>query len=173
MTCENRTKRLFVKKHIMPTVEELIHDLNGANVFSKLDLRSRYHQLELDEQSKHITVFSTHLGLFQYKRLYFGISMASEIFQETIRNVVQDIPGVKNISNDIIIFGKDQKQHDIALEKTLQRLSEKVRTLNKQKCELNKSKITCLGVVFSNNGISPCPLKVKAIKEASVPIIYK
>lgn len=53
-------KVIIRERHIMPTVEELIHDLNGAKVFSKLDLRSGYHQLELDEQSKHITVFSTH-----------------------------------------------------------------------------------------------------------------
>ena len=151
----------------MPTVEELIHDLNGAKVFSKLDLRSGYHQLELQESSRYITCFSTHLGIFRHKRFNFGISSACEIFQETIRNVVQDINNVKNISDDILVYGKNQEEHDISLERTFQRLENKGLTLNKQKCELNNSTITILGVVFSDQGISPDPVKVEAIKEAS------
>jgi hypothetical protein len=83
--------------HVLPTVEELIHDLNGAITFSKLDLKSGYHQLELEEQCRYVTTFSTHLGLFRYKRLNFGISSASEIFQETIRGVIQNIKNAKNI----------------------------------------------------------------------------
>ena len=99
----------------MPTIDELINDLNGANVFSKLDLRAGYHQLELHEDSRYITTFSTHIGLYRYKRLNFGICSASEIFQEAIHNVIRDIPGAKNIADDIIIFGTNQKQQDIAL----------------------------------------------------------
>ena len=160
-------KAIVRERHLMPTVEELIHDLNGTNVFSKLDLRSGYHQLELQESSRYITCFSTHLGIFRYKRLNFGISSASEIFQETIRNVVQDISNVKNILDDILVYGKNQEEHDIALERTFQRLEDKGLTLNKQKCKLNKSKITFFGVAFSDQGISPDPVKVEAIKEVS------
>ena len=80
------------ERHQMSTVEELTSDLNGAKVFSKIDLTSGYHQLELTPESRSITTFSTHVGLFRYKRLNFGISSASEIFQETIRNIIQDIP---------------------------------------------------------------------------------
>ncbi|XP_028406801.1 uncharacterized protein LOC114529243 [Dendronephthya gigantea] len=68
------------EKHLMPTLDELITDLNGATVFSTLDLTSGYHQLELDPASRHITTFSTHIGLRRYKRLMFGINAASEIF---------------------------------------------------------------------------------------------
>ena len=71
--------------------------------------------------------------MFKYKRLNFGISSASEIFQETIRNVVQDINNVKNISDDNLVYGKNQEKHDVALERTFQRLEDKVLTLNKQK----------------------------------------
>lgn len=55
----------------MPTLDEIITDLNGATVFSTLDLTSRYHELELDPESRHITTFSTHVGLRRYKRLMF------------------------------------------------------------------------------------------------------
>ena len=60
-------------RHVIPTVEELRHDLNGAKIFSKLD---GFHQLELDEESKGITTFSTHVGLRRYCRLNFGTNSA-------------------------------------------------------------------------------------------------
>ena len=63
-----------------PTVEDLIHAFNSAAVFSKCDLRSGYHQLVLSEESRSITTFVTHKGLMLYKRLNFGTSFASEIF---------------------------------------------------------------------------------------------
>jgi hypothetical protein len=129
-------------------IDELINDLNGAKVFSKLDLRAGYHQLELHEDSRYITTFSTHIGLYRYKRLNFGICSASEIFQEAIHNFIRDIPGAKNIADDIIIFGTNQKQHDIALEATLQRLEEKGLTLNREKCEFNKDEVEFFGLVL-------------------------
>ena len=90
------------ERHLTPTVDEIINDLNGACIFSKLDLRSGYHQLELAPESRYITTFSTHKGLYRYKRLLFGLSSAAEVFQHTIQNVLSGIPNVKNISDDII-----------------------------------------------------------------------
>ena len=68
------------ERHITPTMDDLISVLNGATTFSTLDLNSEYHQLELDDTSRQYTVFSTHAGLFRYKRLNLGLSSASEIF---------------------------------------------------------------------------------------------
>ena len=73
------------ERHPIPTLDELTHDLSGACVFSKLDLRSAYHQIELAPSSRHVTVFATHKGLFQYRRLFFGIKSASE-FSDTLCN---------------------------------------------------------------------------------------
>ena len=70
------------EKHLMPTTDDLIADLDGATVFSKLDLSSGYHQFELSPESRNITTFSTHVGLRRYKRLLFGINSAAEIFQK-------------------------------------------------------------------------------------------
>ena len=74
-------------RYIIPTVDDIIVDLNGAKVFSKLDLVKGYNQLVLAESSRNITCF-THAGLFRYKRLCFGINSAAEIFQNTLRNVL-------------------------------------------------------------------------------------
>ena len=71
-------------KHPMPTINNLIVDLNGAAVFSKLDIKTKYHQLKLDEASRYISTFTTLMGLRRYKRLLFGVNAAAEIFQNTI-----------------------------------------------------------------------------------------
>ncbi|CAC5426706.1 unnamed protein product [Mytilus coruscus] len=162
-------KAISRERHLLPTIDELIQDLTGAILFTKLDLRSGYHQLELRPSSRYITTFSTHAGLFCYKRLNFGISSASEIFQEVIRNVISGIPGVKNISDDIIIYGKSQAEHDKALDATFKRLLENGLTLNLEKCEFNKDQVVFFGVTFSKEGISPDPKKVSAIKDMSPP----
>jgi hypothetical protein len=162
-------KAIRRERHQVPTVEELIHDLTGASVFSKIDLRSGYHQLELEPSSRYITTFSTHVGLFRYKRLNFGISSASEIFQETIREVLQDVRGAKNISDDILVYGATPAEHDKALRETFQALKDCGLTINREKCEFNKDRVTFFGVVFTKDGVSPDPQKVSGIKNAGEP----
>ena len=152
-----------------PTVDDLIHTLNGATVFSKLDLRSGYHQIMLASQSRYITTFATHQGLRRYCRLNFGTNSASEIFQKLINEQIHDIPGALNISDDVIIFGKTQADHDNALKAVFQKIAEVNLTLNKSKCEFNKRSISFFGFVFSEKGISPDPIKVESIEKAFQP----
>ena len=61
------------EKQPMPTLNDLISDLNGAKVFSKLDMTQAYHLLDIDEDSRQITTSATHVGLFKYKTLLFGV----------------------------------------------------------------------------------------------------
>ena len=104
MDMREANKAVTRERHLMPTIDDLVADLNGATVFSKLDLSSRYHQLKVKPESCHITTFSTHVGLRRYKRLMFGINAASEIFQNAIEEILTGLPGCKNISDDIIVF---------------------------------------------------------------------
>mgnify|MGYP002804219367 CR=1 FL=1 len=102
------------EKHLMPSTDDLVADLNGSTVFTTLDVSSGYHQHELAEESRQITTFSpfqhfSHLVLRRYKRRLFGINAASEIFQNTIEELLTGLKGCKNISDDIIVFGKDQE----------------------------------------------------------------
>ncbi|XP_052788463.1 uncharacterized protein K02A2.6-like [Mya arenaria] len=131
-------KAISQEKHPMPTVEDLMADLNSSVVFSKLDLSNAYHQLELDEDSRYITTFSTHVG-------------------------------AKNLSDDIIIHGKSQAEHDRALKLTLDRLSSSGAKLNKEKCIFSVNKITFFGHVFSNVEISADPAKIKDIVGQAAP----
>ena len=157
------------ERHVTPTIDDMILDLNGSKVFSKLDLNAGYHQLELHPDSRNITTFSTHVGLRRYKRLNFGISSAAEVFQNTLSTALEGLQGVRNISDDIIVFGQNREEHDKNLSKVFKRLAEKNLTLNKEKCEFNKTQIEFYGYVFSSEGISADPRKVEAIKESDVP----
>ncbi len=157
------------ERHISPTLDDIVEQLNGSTVFSKIDLRSGYHQLQIEEECRQITTFSTHKGLFRYKRLNFGISSASEIFQKTIAQVLSGIPGALNISDDIIIHGKSQNDHDEALDRVCTSLVSKGLTANAEKCEFNKDVLDYYGFVFREGGMTPDPKKVLAIQELEAP----
>ena len=118
------------ERHPIPTVDEVLQNLNCSKVFSKLDLNLAFHQIELSEESRSITTFVTHKGLFRYKRLMFGISCAPEMYQRIIFQTLQGCTGVRNIFDDIVVHGATKEDHDRNLEGLLQRLSEKGLTLN-------------------------------------------
>ena len=166
--CE-ANKAISRERHLLPTLDVLIHDLNGATVFSKLDLNQGYHQLLLHPNSRHITTFYTHTGVLRYKRLSFGINAAAEKCQNVIPSAISDFPNVKNISDDVIIYGVNVQEHDKAPHAVLTRFQELNLTLRKDKCQFYMPRIEFFGMVFSAQGMSPDHAKVKAIKQANPP----
>ena len=105
------------ERYQIPTVDKVLHNLNQSTVFSKLDLKWGYHQLELHPDSRSITTFTTHCGLYRYKRLMFGINY---VIQQTL----QGCEGVANISDDIIVHGRSTEEHNKRLQQVLERLKE-------------------------------------------------
>ena len=162
-------KAIKCERHVTLTIKEMIGDLNGAKVFTKLDLNRGYSQLELAPESRYITTFGTHMGLMRYKGLNFGISSAAEIFQNVIRETLEGTDGAKNISDDILVFGKSHEEHDQNLRAVFHRLREKGPTLNKSKCEYSKDKLEFFGYVFSKDGIAPDPKEVEEVVNLSTP----
>ena len=162
-------RAIIRERHIIPTIEDISADLNGCTVFSKLDLAQGYHQVVLHPESRNLSTFSTHIGLFRYKRLNFGMSCSAEIFQKIISDVIQGIPRVKNISDDIYIGGFDNDDHDKNLVEVFRRLSENNLTINPQKCEFKVPKMIFFGHQFSAQGISPDPKKVADLKSTQPP----
>ena len=157
------------ERHPIPTIEETLQELHGATIFSKLDLRSGYHQIQLHPESRPITTFATQKGLYQYTRLMFGVSSAPEIYQHIIQQVLQGCPGARNISDDIIVFGKTRHEHDQNLDMVFQRLQQSGLTLNQEKCLFGVSSLTFFGHEVSASGVSPDIKKVEAIREARAP----
>ena len=96
-------------------MEDILLGINGATVFFLLDLNAGYHRIKLDEASTGITTFYTHEGNKSYKRLAFAIVSAQDEFDLAVRETISGIKGARNISDDIIIFGRTQAEHDMML----------------------------------------------------------
>ena len=153
----------------IPTVEEVLEELNGSTVFSKLDMNMGFHQIELDEASRDITTFAVADSLYRYKRLSFGINSAPEKYQHVIRQTISGCPGASNIADDIVVHGKDVKEHNENLLKLLKRLEERNLTLNKDKCLIGMDKIVFMGLLLNKYGVGPTEEKVRAVKDAKAP----
>ena len=146
----NANKAICQTQHAIPTTEQLVSDLNGDTVFfSKINLCSGYHQLQLDPMSRYITIFSTHTGVYRYKRLLFGLNSDAEVFQHTIQEVIAGTSGARNLSDDIICFGSNQAEHDRTLGATLHRLDSSGPMVNEQKCKFNKDETEIFSFIFS------------------------
>ncbi|MCG8113721.1 MAG: RNase H-like domain-containing protein, partial [Candidatus Thiodiazotropha taylori] len=159
-------KAIMRERFPMPNIDSTLQQMNGASIFSRLDLVEAFHQVTLSPQTRYITTFVCHKGLYRYKRLNYGISSASEQFQRILQQILQDIPNCKNIVDDIIIYADNQEDHDKVLRMVLTRLREKNLTLNKNKCEFNKSELKFMGHILSKNGIQIDEAKVKAVRDA-------
>ena len=102
--------------------------------------------------------FSTHIGLYRYKRLNYSTRSAAEIFQEMIREeLTHDLKGIFNISDDIIVHGWDVKEHNANLIALLKRSRGKGVMFNREKCQFRRDRVVYHGLMFSKDGVSPDP----------------
>ena len=115
----------------IPTVDEVLGEMNGNTVFSKLDINMGFHQIELEEGSRDITTFSAGDSLYRYKRLSFGVNSAPEQYQNIIRQTIADCPGATNIADDLVVYGRTTEEHDSNMVILLEQLQERNLTLNK------------------------------------------
>ena len=157
------------ERHILPSVEHILAQLDGGKVFSKLDANSGFYQIQLSKQSAELTTFITPFGRFYFNRLPFGITSAPEYFQRRMSEKLAGLKGTLCMMDDILITGKTQEEHDQRLMAALDRIKESGITLNKGKCEFSKDKVTYLGQVVSSSGIKPDPEKVRAILDTKDP----
>ena len=112
---------LEVDQHPLPKPEEIFASSAGGQSFTKLDLLQAYQQLLLDEASKNLVTINTHLGLYRYTRLPFGVAAAPAIFQRTMDAVLLGLPRVMCYLDDIIM-GATEKEHLATLATVLERL---------------------------------------------------
>ena len=121
----------------MPKVDITLAQLIGATVFSKLDTNSGFWQMPLAKQSRLLTTFITHYGCFCFNKLLFGITSAHfQTFQHHMGEILQDLPGVVCHVDDVLVSGKDQREHDSHLHTVLQKIQAGL-TLNKDKCKFS------------------------------------
>jgi hypothetical protein len=158
------------REHLMlPNLDDIAPNLAGSNIFSKLDASSGFYQIPLHPESSKLTTFITPIGRFRFTRVPFGISSGPELFQRKMSELLQDCDGVEVIMDDILIHGKSQQDHDQRLQKVLDTIQASGLKLNKDKCEIGKSKIAYFGHVISAQGISASPERISAITELPPP----
>ena len=153
----------------IPRVEDIKTQLARCQHFSKLDFKSAFHQLELDEESKKITVFHAGDRLMRYRKLTMGTKPASGELTKALLPLFQPIQEAHVIHDDLIIAAKTKKQHDHALNRVLQVIAKSGMTLNPDKCMFDKEEIPFWGLRVCKDGIKPDPEKVKALQHASRP----
>ncbi len=157
------------ERHPIPTVDEILQDLTKSSVFSKLDIKMTYHQIELAPESRAITTFMTHKGLYRYKRLLFGVSCAPEMYNKVLQQALSGLDGVSSIYDDIVVHGENVEQHNQRLSNLLERLQEERLTLNADKCQFNMTHINFMGMVLPEHGIGLAKSKVESVLNASAP----
>lgn len=161
-------KCLEVDRFPLPKVEDLLAKLYGGEKFTKLDLSQAYAQLELDESKKY-TVINTHKGLFRYNRLIYGLASSPGIFQRKLEQLFADMSKVGVFLDDVIITGRDDKEHLTTLYEVFERLQKYGLKIKKEKCIFFAESVTYLGFTISKDGVHTCPDKIEAIKNAPIP----
>lgn len=164
---DTRELNKFVKREYfeIPTLDEFMAKMNGAQVFSKLDAFSGFWQIPLDNESADLCTFSTPWTRYRFLRLPFGICSASEIFHKRFKSIFSNIEGVDTYIDDLIVWGRTQEEHDSRLRSVLERAREVNLRFKLSKCEFNKSEVKYLGHVFGKFGIKIDQEKVKSIQE--------
>ena len=152
-----------------PTIDDLIFKLKGTKYFTKWDVNSSFHQLELYKDSRYITAFQTEYRTKRFKRLIFGLISPSEHTQHYLQMILADILGTINIADDILIFAESITEHDEILKHAFQRLYAKELTLNLSKYIFSKELWSTLALFFQKQGWSLVTQKKNTLKNAERP----
>ena len=153
----------------IPSVETIKTKFSNKQVFSKIDFRSAFHQIEVDEESRKFLVFRVGNRLLRYKRMTQGLLPASGEFMDMVAPQFQHIEQVFMIHDDTTIAGANQTDHDEGLRNFFAKADELDLTLSEPKCHFSKSEIPFWGLIVSKDSIKPNPLKIKTLHQQTSP----
>nr|GEZ68199.1 putative reverse transcriptase domain-containing protein [Tanacetum cinerariifolium] len=152
-------------RYPLPRIDDLFDQLQGAMHFSKIDLRSSYHQLRVKEQDVSKTAFRTRYGHYEFLVMPFGLTNAPAIFMDLMNRIFHEFLDkfVIVFINDILDFSKSKEEHEDHLRTVLQSLRQEKLYAKFSKCEFWLSSVAFLGHIVSAEGITMDPAKVEAI----------
>ena len=172
--CVDCTKLNAVTKKdsfLIALIRDIFDQLQGAKIFSTLDMKSGFHQLPIDPRDQEKTAFTCHRGIFEFTHLSMGLSNSSAAFQRAMEVVLKGLIGkiAMLYIDDIVIFSQNEAQHAIDIRTVFDRLQQYNLRLNPAKCVFGMSEVKLLGFIVSEQGLRADPAKVSAITRMASP----
>ena len=158
--------------YALPYMDAILRKLRSAKFISTLDLSAAYHQIRLTRESRELTAFTVPgMGLFEFKRMPYGLSYAGAMFQRLIDKVIgpELEPFAFSYLDDIIIATETYEEHIKWLEHVLRRIKEAGLTINREKSVFGKTEVKYLGVLVNRDGFRPDHDKIEPVVNYPVP----
>ncbi|KAL0551797.1 hypothetical protein IC582_010886 [Cucumis melo] len=152
-------------RYPLPRIDDLFDQLQGATVFSKIDLRSGYHQLRIKNEDVPKTAFRSRYGHYEFIVMSFGLTNAPAVFMDLMNRVFREFLDTFVIVfiDDILIYSKTEAEHEEHLRMVLQTLRDNKLYAKFSKCEFWLKQVSFLGHVVSKDGVSVDPAKIEAV----------
>ncbi|GKD49429.1 putative reverse transcriptase domain-containing protein, partial [Tanacetum coccineum] len=164
--------KLTIKnRYLLPRIEDMFDQLQGSQYFSKIDLRSGYHQLRVNEDDIPKTAFRTHYGHFEFTVMPFGLTNASAIFMDMMNRVCRPYLDkfVIVFIDDILVYSKTQEEHEVHLGLVLELLKKEKLYAKFSKCEFWLREVQFLRHVINGDGIHVDPSQIEVVKNWEAP----
>ena len=155
----------------LPRMLDVVKKVAGYRLYSTLDLTSAYHQVELPFSYRLYTAFEADGGLWQWKRIPFGLTNAVPCFQRIVDDIIKsnNCQGAFAYLDNITVGGATQAEHDVNLAKFLAVAKEHNLTFNESKCVYSTDTIDLLGYRIQNGTLRPDPERIKALQDLPPP----
>jgi hypothetical protein len=160
---------LRVDQHPMPRMDEIFFRLRGGVEYTVLDIHQAYLHIVVAPEDREMLTITTHLGLYRYKRLAYGLASAPAIWQRTIESILAGVEGLGILMDDLVITGPNHEVHRQRVRQVLQKLQDAGLRINADKCKFFQKSVEYCGFRIDANGIHKQDDKIRAMRDAPVP----
>lgn len=162
--------RYICREHfLIPKCEDILSQLKGKTVFTVIDMKDGFWQIQLNEESSNLCTFNTPFGRYKFNRVPFGLCSIPEIFQRKNMEIFGDIPGVNIYFDDLIISGANEALHDQALKLVIERALKFNVKFNFEKLQYKSNQVTFVGQTINKEGIQPSNKNTEAVLKMETP----